>query len=468
MEGKSHQLQLGWHMLRNPGQAELNSQSENRERTEKDFFANADPWTKLNQENVGVDALRSRLREILAGHIRREFPKVKSEIVQRLKTANTNLQTLGPKRQSETDQREFLMKAAIEYQRIADQAVRSDYSHAGIFDSDKKLRLATESINRGEKFSEDVEQYGHTFHFAPDDNFDSIPEEDDSDIQALDDLRITNDGIDTRCENSHPDTEDIVQRNETVPHPLSRNILSWLKKVHHESRGFELGTFDASLLHVALKRQAYKWHDLALGYISDIVTLVHDFIVKVLRSITPNHRVQRGVVELLMVHLEEKYKKAMDHIRFLLKVELDGTPATHNHYFNDVLEKRRQERLRQRLEEKSFSDCKHGNVVRLEDVAQTHPLNNSDHTVIEIHDILNSYYKLARKRFVDCARMQVADFLLVTGSDSPLAIFSATFVAAMSPEHLEEIAGEEVAGKRQRSNLEKEIGKLMESRKILG
>ena len=127
----------------------------------------------------------------------------------------------------------------------------------------------------------------------------------------------------------------------------------------------------------------------------------------------------------------------------------------------------RQTRLRLNLSDKSFSDCQHGTVVRLEDIAQNHPLSNADHVIQEIHDILKSYYKLARKRFVDCVRMQVADYFLITGSDTPLSLFSPTFVASMSPEQLEEVAGEDVALKRRRAQLEKEIKQLQEGRRIL-
>lgn len=127
----------------------------------------------------------------------------------------------------------------------------------------------------------------------------------------------------------------------------------------------------------------------------------------------------------------------------------------------------RQDRLRKALAEKSFSDCQHGTVVRMEDITQSHDLSNADHVVVEIHDILRSYYKLARKRFVDCVRMQVADYLLITGPDTPLGLFSPMFVAAMTPEQLEEVAGEDARVKRRRSQLEKEIKQLEEGKMIL-
>lgn len=78
VEGKFHQLKLGWHMLRNAGQAELDKPITERQATGRSFFEQKSPWNTLNKDKVGIDSFRSRLQEILAGHIRREFPKVRS------------------------------------------------------------------------------------------------------------------------------------------------------------------------------------------------------------------------------------------------------------------------------------------------------------------------------------------------------------------------------------------------------
>jgi hypothetical protein len=117
---------------------------------------------------------------------------------------------------------------------------------------------------------------------------------------------------------------------------------------------------------------------------------------------------------------------------------------------------------------KSITDCKHGTVVRLDDIVQSHPLSNARHTTLDIHDILCSYYKVARKRFVDTVRMQVADCKLVTGEVTPLTLLSAQLVAGLSRETLEDIAGEELQTKHERSRLEKEIALLTEGKKIVG
>jgi len=81
IEGKQHRLKLGWHLLRNPGQAELLDQTKTRNAIEEAFFNQVGPWNTLDKEKVGVKSLRCRLQEILAIHIRREFPKVRSNIL---------------------------------------------------------------------------------------------------------------------------------------------------------------------------------------------------------------------------------------------------------------------------------------------------------------------------------------------------------------------------------------------------
>ncbi len=130
--------------------------------------------------------------------------------------------------------------------------------------------------------------------------------------------------------------------------------------------------------------------------------------------------------------------------------------------------KSRQKRMQADLEGKSTNDCSHGVVVSLDDILKSRQnMSNVDHVVREIHDILEAYYKVARKRFVDNLCMQAADYHLVTGPRTPLKLFSPTFVNRLTAEQLEDIAGEDASTKRKRAALEKEIGDLEAGRKIL-
>ena len=123
--------------------------------------------------------------------------------------------------------------------------------------------------------------------------------------------------------------------------------------------------------------------------------------------------------------------------------------------------------MRAGMESKVLSDCKHGKVVRLDDMMQNHPMSNADHAIQDLHDILHSYYKVALKRFADSVRMQAADYFLITGSKTPLTLFSPAFIASMTPEQLEEVAGEELTVKRRRVQLGKERKDLEDGKKIL-
>ena len=85
----------------------------------------------------------------------------------------------------------------------------------------------------------------------------------------------------------------------------------------------------------------------------------------------------------------------------------------------------------------------------------------------DCHDILHSYYKVGLKRFFDSVRMQAADYYLITGSETPLTLFSLAFVAGMTPGQMEEVAGEDLIIQRRRLQLEKEQRDLEDGKKIL-
>ena len=106
-------------------------------------------------------------------------------------------------------------------------------------------------------------------------------------------------------------------------------------------------------------------------------------------------------------------------------------------------------------------------VVRLDTILQTSTASNADHTIRDLHDILKSYYKVARKRFVDVMCMQAVDHHLITGPTAPISLFSPSFVSKLDKDQLERIAGEDISTKRKREELKREIENLTNGKKIL-
>lgn len=107
-------------------------------------------------------------------------------------------------------------------------------------------------------------------------------------------------------------------------------------------------------------------------------------------------------------------------------------------------------------------------TVPMEKVGALPNFDNAEHTVQDIHDILKSYYKTARKRFVDNICMQGAQYHVIDGPDTPLKVFSPRFVTELSDSQIEEIAGEDLRTRRSRKFLNKTIADLNEGRRILG
>lgn len=123
--------------------------------------------------------------------------------------------------------------------------------------------------------------------------------------------------------------------------------------------------------------------------------------------------------------------------------------------------------MRADLAKKSIKDLTSGaDVVRLIDIVQNKSMSNDDHIIRDIHDSLRSYYKVARKRFVDNV-VQSACWHLMTGPKTPLKLFNASFISKLNEEQIEDIASEDAGRKRKRKALEKEIKDLEAGKKIL-
>ncbi|KAJ5517152.1 hypothetical protein N7527_008712 [Penicillium freii] len=497
--------QLGWILVRNLSQKQLEDGNADRDTEERTFYRNA-PWDRVPPENYGISALMARLQELLTSNVRREFPSVRSEVIKRLKESKDLLQSLGAQRDTAEQQRRILLDVVSAFQEITQHALGTNYGVSDAFDEDKDLRLATLVSVRNDVFSYDIAHFGHTYTFRP------KPEETDGSVDGREESRnnpcdtentenimksrkswepTRDTSVDNPTDTENPqiinphnitksrkswkptrntsveDLDDILHVSEPVEPSIKFGILSWIDGVYSNSRGFEIGTFNHTLLSTLMKKQSIKWSVLAWGYISDIISVVHAFIRKALEVVSKDTQMSSKITCLLMDDLVEKYKHAMTTVEFLLRIEREGTPITLNHYFNDNLEKCRQKRLYSTAAKKSFDDCKHGEVVRLRDLAQQHHMSNLDHTVRDIHDILDAYYKVARKRFVDNVCMQAADYYLVTGPEAPMKLFSPSWVNDLSDDRLEEIVGEGRASKRRRLQLQKEVEDLEIGKAVL-
>ncbi|OBT86907.1 hypothetical protein VE02_04368 [Pseudogymnoascus sp. 03VT05] len=199
-------------------------------------------------------------------------------------------------------------------------------------------------VNRNETFSTTIQKLGHTYQFEAESTDDMKVRAEFKHNLDVEDVEFTENSttledIPIRIVEAHDDIDDILLEGEQLSIPENQGTLKWLTKVYCNSRGFELGTFDPSLLAITMREQSKKWNGISLGYISDVVTITHNFVTELLRLTCPDERVRNGLTSILMDGLLERYKSAVGQVEFVLQVERSEKPATQNHYFNDTLEK---------------------------------------------------------------------------------------------------------------------------------
>ncbi|KAH9210651.1 dynamin [Leptodontidium sp. 2 PMI_412] len=426
VEGKRNPLRLGYCIVRNRGQSELSNNASERLKKEAEFFA-TEPWSRLDRDRVGTPALQRRLQELLESITRREFPKVQAQIVQQLATCRNRLDGLGADRESTDQQRRFLLEISHHFQDVTNCALDASYSRHAVFSSVPELRIATLAVQRMERFAADIAALGHTV------SFNSAPKEEVARADRLRSLDVED------SDGAYPELSDLILTDRVAHESSNRNIMDWIGEEYRRARGFGLAAIGPSILPTIWQEQAKNWEGLTFAYIADMVFFVHDFTCKALAHVCRDEGVRSGLW----------YHKTVDHVRFLIEVERFGTPMTMNHYFNEKLQKLKADRLEKLL-------AKH--------VEQHYDTWQRPHV---IHDVLESYYTVARKRFVDTVCMQASDFFLLAGPESPLRVFGTAFVSQLSATQLDLIVGEDVSTKQLRKSLKNEIDTLEKGKTLL-
>ncbi|KAL5000174.1 Dynamin central region-domain-containing protein [Aspergillus recurvatus] len=127
--------------------------------------------------------------------------------------------------------------------------------------------------------------------------------------------------------------------------------------------------------------------------------------------------------------------------------------------------KKRSERMCKSLEALAVSFSDGDRFIPVEALRQhsTTDKSNGQQVCEDILDTLMSYYKVARKRFVDIVCQQVIYHFLMDTDKSPLRIFSPDLVMSLDDEELEKLAGEDAESRRRRVNLMREIESLEEA-----
>jgi Dynamin central region/Dynamin GTPase effector domain len=455
----------------NRSQSNLSVSLAERNNLERTFFQSI-PWSKVPDDQAGISALKARLNKLLIDLTRENFRDVAADITQSMSNCYERLQALGPERSSKFEQRSYLLRTATSFQYLVSHALDAYYGRDAVFTDHDELRLATVVKELQEDFSRDMRLHGHTREFrgtrrSLDTNSTETELSDDSDIQSSKDqesVLILKADSDRRAELRRALTN--LKKPVDRPH---EDIDSWIRREYNRSKGFEIGTINPSLLPALYHEQMKFWRFYTMQHVDKVIEATHSFIFSLLSHVCPDAAVRDRVWARLIDPLLQSYEKAIDHAKLLLQIEELGNMRTLNHYFADTLKKLRLARFQKRLENSmswSTQDERKDTLVRLNDVLNIQ-ISNEDQAIEDLHDILQSYYKLARKQFVDAVSKGAVDYFLLTVNDGPLRVCSAEFVGRLSDKELDEIAGENAESAAERANIKRQLRNLEEGQEVL-
>lgn len=172
-QNQNVKLTLGWHVLRNKGFDTLDDTQEQRDKREKTFFVDS-VWNCLERSQLGVEALRERLRGVLWSQIRQGLPGVKTDVQAGIQDTQAKLARLGASRDFMKEKQKYLLHISSRLTKLVRAAIDGVYadrffeSYPGQSDAfDRRLRANVQRILA--QYSEKMTENGHALEIVEDD-----------------------------------------------------------------------------------------------------------------------------------------------------------------------------------------------------------------------------------------------------------------------------------------------------------
>lgn len=433
-------LNLGWFVIRNRSTQDIADgvTLEQRNTNERDFFFK-NPWRSLPSDRVGIVALEKFLRALLDEHVKKEFPNLLKEMNTLIENAERELEILGPCRETPDEQRRILLKLAMEYQNVSTNAILGNYRD-DFFTKGEYHKLRMHVANCNDKFNTAILNCGHQMQFEDIDDPQSTP------------------------------TQEAISDEESIYYHIREHYRS--------SRGSELpGMVNPIVVQNLFKWQSQAWAHHSKAHVKMIQRLTNAFISDLLKQVCPDTDLEPRIKARLAPLIERAYERAEAELQSILKSEREGVLLTLDISYADKLQEARKQRTMLALKAVQLSATIHNDEEartaaakeRLQRILDAVSLSNEIQSVNDIHDILRSYYYVARKRFVDNVAVQVVERHFMSREEGgPAACFSPQWVGSLSVDELELIAGEDKIVSNRRVVLLDKLEKWRSAKKYAG
>ncbi|KAI5280151.1 hypothetical protein KEM54_003835 [Ascosphaera aggregata] len=420
---------------------------------------------------MGIRALKKTLGILLASITKKEFPSFRADVNTQLASYRNELESLGAARHMEKQQMLFLGGIAEKFQELVRSALSCHYADP-LFNLKKESRLLTYIANLSEVYADCFEKAGSSYLFmkpGDDHYYANHAKEETLDSKSEASCWRPTDLSEQSRFLSDVNLEEFAELNllvdstrfEEIEEPMP-NIMQWIEGHYLSSRDLDLGTVSGKVMAGAFREQSKKWLEITKIYMSHAIVIIHRFFNLAFEHACCDLQVREALWSRLSDDIIARYKAAMKTAEFLETLERRSLPFTMNLEFTRFLRS-----LMSRRTHKLLSSNEDQNMT-IDSITSLFMNKTAlEHVKEQIHDIMHSYYDIARKRFVDNVYQQAVNHCLISGPDSPLRVFTQQWVMDLSTEDLDEIAGESAFTRERRTTLEKKIQELEEALRIL-
>ncbi|KAH0531335.1 hypothetical protein TsFJ059_000180 [Trichoderma semiorbis] len=438
----SHQLRLGWHVLRNRGPKEAEVDFDQRD-VEEEKFLKAGAWFILPLSNRGVDSLRKSLGAALLKQIKSSLPELIKNIDGNLQNRQRCLAKLGPARINPDDMRDYLLDTAAAFHKLAEHAVEGRYNDA-FFTAPPEP--ATSTMTKYRKLRSIIRNLNYAF-----------------------DITMRTKGAKYKMTWDQPQTADNPKHGITDEQILAEALDNLPSISGSENQGVEFAGLPSNDFIMQIFRdQSEPWRRIAQCHISNVAEVSISFVFQLLESILGDDVRTRDAI------LSEIVDPAFESIAAVLRDKLDEImrPYTSGHGlplevdFRAGVCKRKLERMK--VDSADFLDqnsvaynTTEYRIVKPDDILnvliQTDTSAYSYFGIDIAVDMMLTHYQMSLRTFTDNVVHLVIENCLI--SEIP-HIFSARAVLRMTDDALERLAKESDQVKAERSKLAGEIEKL--------
>lgn len=299
-------LTLGWHVLRNKTHTTSDDTPEERDKRESDFFSSS-AWQTLDPSQLGVEALRDRLREALWNQIRIGLPGVKSEVQSGIKDCSNKLKQLGKSRSTPREKHHYLHRINSQLSVLVRASIDGVYadcffeSYPGQPDAfERRLRANVQKILA--KYAEKMRADGHA-------------------------LEIVESGLQPN-------------RTSRYKYMWRTDYLNVVEDLMEECRGRELpGTYNPLVVGDLFARQCKPWEAITTNLVEEIHEAAATTFNKMVSAICDQNTHSRLMKVMIQPSLHQLRKDLKAKLDELLMPHLSIHPITYNDYFTDTVQK---------------------------------------------------------------------------------------------------------------------------------